>query len=269
MAWRGDDQHKVSAIVPYANRLKHTSSGTQVMREAPDLEAAQPRGVHSNSARPPPRPINDDIAEELHSESCITHADVGQYGQPARASTEPPYASPLGSSQNGKKSTGTSDTLFSPSDSSQETKTEETSEPRKRSRRKFPFLHKSTEKAEDTEQDATLSRRASRRRLDKKIPIKHQLRSIFWSWPNVLLICVPIGIALNYAKVNPLAVFLVNFLAIVPLAGTLSFATEEIAMRVGETLGGLLNASFGNATELIVAIIALKEGQVSSVESLY
>ena len=54
----------------------------------------------------------------------------------------------------------------------------------------------------------------------------------------------------------------VNFLAIIPLAGTLSYATEELAMRVGETLGGLLNASFGNATELIVAIIALVKGQV-------
>ena len=42
-----------------------------------------------------------------------------------------------------------------------------------------------------------------------------------------------------------MAVFIVNFIAIIPLAGLLSYATEEIALRVGETLGGLLNASFG------------------------
>jgi Ca2+:H+ antiporter len=59
------------------------------------------------------------------------------------------------------------------------------------------------------------------------------------------LIAAPVGIGLNYAKVNPLAIFVVNFIAIIPLAGMLSFATEEIALRVGEVLGGLLNASFG------------------------
>jgi len=60
-----------------------------------------------------------------------------------------------------------------------------------------------------------------------------------------LLIEAPVGIALHFTSVDPLAVLLVNFIAIVPLAGLLCFATEEIAMRVGEVLGGLLNASFG------------------------
>lgn len=48
-----------------------------------------------------------------------------------------------------------------------------------------------------------------------------------------------------HPKVSPVVVFVINFLAIIPLAGILSYATEEIALRVGETLGGLLNASFG------------------------
>lgn len=47
-------------------------------------------------------------------------------------------------------------------------------------------------------------------------------------------------------------VFTLNFFAIIPLAAVLSFATEEIAHRLGETLGGLVNATFGNAMELIV-----------------
>lgn len=55
----------------------------------------------------------------------------------------------------------------------------------------------------------------------------------------------PVGIALHFAKVNDVVVFVVNFIAIIPLAGMLSYATEEIALRTGEVLGGLLNASFG------------------------
>lgn len=69
---------------------------------------------------------------------------------------------------------------------------------------------------------------------------------------NILLIFVPIGIIAGMSKWDPTAVFTLNFLAIIPLAAVLSFATEEISKRLGETLGGLLNATFGNAVELIV-----------------
>ena len=76
--------------------------------------------------------------------------------------------------------------------------------------------------------------------------LKNQFqRTILGSWINVLLICAPVGIGLNYAGVNGKIVFVVNFIAIIPLAGLLSFATEEIALHLGESLGGLLNASFG------------------------
>ncbi|KAL4786797.1 Sodium/calcium exchanger protein-domain-containing protein [Aspergillus varians] len=87
------------------------------------------------------------------------------------------------------------------------------------------------------------------------------------SWINVLLIAAPVGIALNYVDVDPVAVFVVNFIAIIPLAAMLSFATEEIAFRTGETIGGLLNATFGNAVELIVAIIALVDDEVLIVQT--
>jgi len=67
-----------------------------------------------------------------------------------------------------------------------------------------------------------------------------------WYTINWLLLAVPVGIGIKFAHgINPLAVFVINFLAIIPLAGILSFSTEELALRVGETLGGLLNASFG------------------------
>ncbi|KAF2459066.1 Sodium/calcium exchanger protein-domain-containing protein [Lineolata rhizophorae] len=87
------------------------------------------------------------------------------------------------------------------------------------------------------------------------------------SWINLLLVAVPAGFACEYAHVEPVATFVVNFAAIVPLAGILAYATEEIALRVGETLGGLLNATFGNAVELIVSIIALVDGEIIIVQS--
>jgi Ca2+:H+ antiporter len=80
----------------------------------------------------------------------------------------------------------------------------------------------------------------------KPFTLRNQLgATIFNSWINLLLIAAPVGIGLNYAGVNGKIVFVVNFIAIIPLAGMLSFATEEIALHVGESLGGLLNASFG------------------------
>lgn len=98
--------------------------------------------------------------------------------------------------------------------------------------------------------------------------LRNQLeRTIFNSWINILLIAAPVGIGLNYAGINGKVIFCVNFIAIIPLAGMLSFATEEIALHLGESLGGLLNASFGNAVELIVAIIALVKGEITVVQT--
>jgi Ca2+:H+ antiporter len=73
------------------------------------------------------------------------------------------------------------------------------------------------------------------------------------NYVNVLLVFVPLGILAGALHWNPTVVFVLNFLAIVPLASLLSFATEELAHKLGETIGGLLNASFGNAVELIVS----------------
>ncbi|KAI9926704.1 hypothetical protein ASPWEDRAFT_721268 [Aspergillus wentii DTO 134E9] len=102
----------------------------------------------------------------------------------------------------------------------------------------------------------------------QKFTVAGQLKAtVFNSWINILLFAAPAGIALNYVDVNPLAVFIVNFIAIIPLAAMLSYATEEVALRTGETIGGLLNATFGNAVELIVAIIALVDGQVVIVQT--
>jgi len=65
---------------------------------------------------------------------------------------------------------------------------------------------------------------------------------------------VPLGIVAGEKGWGAPAVFTLNFFAIIPLAAILSFATEEISSKLGETLGGLLNATFGNAVELIVRV---------------
>ncbi|GJJ72892.1 Ca2+:H+ antiporter [Entomortierella parvispora] len=90
---------------------------------------------------------------------------------------------------------------------------------------------------------------------------------IFSTWLNVLLVFVPLGIVADQVGWSPIIVFIFNFIAIVPLAKLLGFATEEISLRLGENLGALLNASFGNAVELILSIIALKEGKIDVVQA--
>jgi Ca2+:H+ antiporter len=60
-----------------------------------------------------------------------------------------------------------------------------------------------------------------------------------YSYLNVLLLMIPIGWAVHFAKLNDTLIFVFNFLAIVPLAALLGFATEELALRVGPTLGGM------------------------------
>jgi len=90
---------------------------------------------------------------------------------------------------------------------------------------------------------------------------------LFSNYVNVLLIFVPLGITAGVLKWSPTAIFVMNFLAIIPLAALLSFATEELALMVGETVGGLLNATFGNAVELIVSIVALTRGEIRIVQA--
>lgn len=78
---------------------------------------------------------------------------------------------------------------------------------------------------------------------------------------NVLLVFVPIAIALEYlAPERHLLIFFGAALAILPLAGWMGRATEQLADRAGEGVGGLLNATFGNAAELIIALAALRAG---------
>jgi Ca2+:H+ antiporter len=82
-----------------------------------------------------------------------------------------------------------------------------------------------------------------------------------------LLVFIPISIAAEYLHWGTLTVFITSGIAIVPLAIWLSTATEEVAVVAGSSIGALLNAVFGNATELIIALVALKAGLVDIVKA--
>ncbi|MGK7911820.1 MAG: calcium/proton exchanger [Synechococcus sp.] len=84
---------------------------------------------------------------------------------------------------------------------------------------------------------------------------------------GILLLFVPASLAANYLEWGSLAIFITAGLAILPLAGFMGTATEEIAIAAGPLLGGLLNATFGNATELIIAVFALRAGLVDVVKA--
>lgn len=84
---------------------------------------------------------------------------------------------------------------------------------------------------------------------------------------SLLLIFIPISVAATFQGWGSTVIFVTSALAIIPLAGWMGTATEEIAVVLGPNLGGLMNATFGNATELIIGIVALKAGLIDVVKA--
>lgn len=76
----------------------------------------------------------------------------------------------------------------------------------------------------------------------------------------LLLIFIPLAFAAEFLHVSPLLIFVVSALGIIPLASLIGRATEHLAARTGAGIGGFLNATFGNAAELIICIFALQAG---------
>ncbi len=74
---------------------------------------------------------------------------------------------------------------------------------------------------------------------------------------NWLLLALPVAVVLRYFADQPVALFIVSCVTIIPLAGLMGRATENLAETMGAGIGGLLNATFGNAAELIIALVAL------------
>lgn len=103
-----------------------------------------------------------------------------------------------------------------------------------------------------------------------------RLRRIWASFPlkcghgllNLLLLFVPVALILRYlVHASALMTFAASALAIIPLAASLGDATEDLAAHVGARLGALLNATLGNATELIIGVLMLRAGHIEIVKA--
>ncbi|HEV8150126.1 MAG TPA: calcium/proton exchanger [Gemmatimonadales bacterium] len=86
-------------------------------------------------------------------------------------------------------------------------------------------------------------------------------------WSLLLLLAVPASVVLRWQQASALLIFLTACVGVLPLARLLGQATEQLAERTGPTIGGLLNATFGNAAELIIALVALRAGLIDLVKA--
>jgi Ca2+:H+ antiporter len=86
--------------------------------------------------------------------------------------------------------------------------------------------------------------------------------SVYW-----LLVLVPISVLCEFVLNQPIPIFLTSALAIVPLAALLGRATEQLAIHSGPRIGGLLNATFGNITELIISVLLIAAGEFTVVKA--
>lgn len=79
-------------------------------------------------------------------------------------------------------------------------------------------------------------------------------------WPYLLVPCIPLALILELAHAGAVVLFATSALGVIPTAALMGRATEELASRAGPGIGGLLNVTFGNAPELIIALFALGQG---------
>jgi Ca2+:H+ antiporter len=92
-------------------------------------------------------------------------------------------------------------------------------------------------------------------------------RAVTSSWLNVLLVVAPVSWWLDWSGDTSMWLFMTAAISLIPAAGLIGEATEELANHSGPTLGGFLNATFGNAAELIIAIVALRAHHVEVVKA--
>ncbi|PBK72363.1 calcium/proton exchanger [Armillaria solidipes] len=126
-----------------------------------------------------------------------------------------------------------------------------------------------------TERPPPFSRKLTRalfiRPAETRGPAPGHLESIksalTYSWVNVLFVFNPIAWALHYTHQTDGVVFAMALLGVIPLAGMLGHGTETIALYTGDALGGLINASLGNATEFIIAILLLVKCEIRVVQA--
>ena len=86
-------------------------------------------------------------------------------------------------------------------------------------------------------------------------------------WPYLLVPFIPLAIVLDVASAPATVVFFVSATGVIPTAALMGKATEELATRSGPGIGGLLNVTFGNVTELVLALLVLKAGKPAVVKA--
>lgn len=94
-------------------------------------------------------------------------------------------------------------------------------------------------------------------------------RFLFSSRLNLLYVCVPLAFIAKYWSFGDSAIFLLSFTALIPLAAILSDLTEDIALRTNTAIGALINVTFGNATEIIISIAALRTEKYAIITNTY
>jgi Ca2+:H+ antiporter len=97
--------------------------------------------------------------------------------------------------------------------------------------------------------------------------LKESWGLIAHGWQGWMLLLVPVAVAVELTHQPAAVVFLTAAAAVIPLAGLLGHATEEISARLGPTAGGLLNGTLGNAGEMIIALLALRAGHIEVVQA--
>jgi len=99
----------------------------------------------------------------------------------------------------------------------------------------------------------------------RDLAVMHSI--VFSGWLNLLLLCIPAGFAAQYLAWPAVWRFSLNFLSLIPLALILGDVTEDLALRFGDVIGGLINATFGNVVEVILSLAALEKGLYDVVAS--
>lgn len=95
----------------------------------------------------------------------------------------------------------------------------------------------------------------------------NELRALLGARTNLLLLCLPIALVLEWMHAPATWIFATSALAVIPLAGVIGNSTERIAERLGPGVGGFLNATFGNGAELLIGAFALHRGLVDVVKA--
>lgn len=121
-----------------------------------------------------------------------------------------------------------------------------------------------TERVSKSESDQSLGHIKKKQQKSFLIALYNMITG---SYINLLLLVIPFAVWSHYASWPSKSIFILNFFAMIPLAALLGAFTEEVAAHTNQTIGGLINATFGNAVEVVVAIQALLADEVRVVQA--